>query len=346
MNFHSLSLALAVLFLLPETLHATPVFLENVSESGGWYDCNKKTKWDWGTKPDPNPLNPPISARPSAWSGIPLDTQLCWAAAASNVLQWWQDTRSDLKPTTPNGKSATYDAMPEVSQLSIFQTIAGSWTDKGGSVEQAYNWWFNGGKHPDLSSDSTINNNPVSQGGYWTELGLTVPVSKDGGISENPLFDVYSFYNENTRTLVYGKLKDSINNNWGTTLTIGEDGRGHAITMWGYDTDEDGNLIVYLTDSDDYKLGMFRQKVIVNDYDDEYDGYKYHHCDIYLTSLEDDDDVYNYLYDEAGLTGIMLGEIQSFTAPLGDLRIPEPSTGILSLCGVCLIVSRRRRSTP
>lgn len=113
--------------------------------------------------------------------------------------------------------------------------------------------------------------------------------------------------------------------------------------MWGYDTDEDGNLIVYLTDSDDYKLGMFRQKVIVNDYDDEYE---FHHYDIYLTSLEKDDDVYNYLYDEVGLTGIMLGEIQSFTAPLGDLRIPEPSTGILSLCGVCLIVFLRRHSTP
>ena len=26
-------------------------------------------------------------------------------------------------------------------------------------------------------------------------------------------------------------LMESINNNWGTTLTIGEDGRGHAITM-------------------------------------------------------------------------------------------------------------------
>lgn len=29
--------------------------------------------------------------------------------------------------------------------------------------------------------------------------------------------------------------------------------------------DADGNLIIYLTDSDDYALGMFRQKVIVDD---------------------------------------------------------------------------------
>ncbi|WP_302013821.1 hypothetical protein [uncultured Akkermansia sp.] len=158
----------------------------------------------------------------------------------------------------------------------------------------------------------------------------------------NPLFTGYAFWDGDTRDFVYQKLTDSINNNWGTTLTVGEYGRGHAITMWGYDTDEDGNLSVYLTDSDGYKLGMFRHKVIANDYDDEYE---FHHCDIYLTSLGEED-VYNYLYDEVGLTGIMLGEIQSFTAPLGDLRIPEPSTGILSLCGVCLIVFRRRHSTP
>lgn len=140
MTLRFLSSALAALF-LPGTLHAAPVFLENVSESGGWYDCNKKTKWTWGTKPHPtNPLNPPVSARPTEWLYLPYDQNICWAAAASNVLQWWQDTRSNLKSTTPNGKSATYDVMPQVAQLAIYQTISTNWTNSGGSVEQAYNW--------------------------------------------------------------------------------------------------------------------------------------------------------------------------------------------------------------
>lgn len=111
--------------------------------------------------------------------------------------------------------------------------------------------------------------------------------------------------------------------------------------MWGYDTDEDDNLVIYLTDSDDYAVGMFRQKVVVNDYTDEY-GLS--HCDIYLTSMDGENDVYSYNYEEAGLTGIRLGEIQSFTAPLGDLRIPEPGVGILFLGGSCLALSRRRRA--
>ena len=55
--------------------------------------------------------------------------------------------------------------------------------------------------------------------------------------------------------------------------------------------DVDGSLIVYLTDSDDYKLGMFRQKVIINNYKDEYE---FLHCDIYLTSLEGEEKAYGY----------------------------------------------------
>ena len=57
----------------------------------------------------------------------------------------------------------------------------------------------------------------------------------------------------------------------------------------------------------------------MNDYTDEYGS---SHCDIYLTSLDGENDVYSYNYEEAGLSGIRLGEIQSFTAPLGDLENP------------------------
>lgn len=338
MTLHSTPLALMAL-LFPGALHAAPVFLENVSESVGWYDCNKKTKWTWGTKPHPtNPLNPPVSARPLEWLGLPSDENICWAAAASNVLQWWQDTKSDISSSTPNGKSATYEAMPQVAQLAIYQTISANWTNSGGCVEQAYNWWINGGMLSTTAYPSA--STTEAPGGYWQELALTVPESSSGGAVDNPLFSAYSFWDQDTRNGVYQTLKNSINNNWGTTLTVGEEGRGHAITMWGYDTDEDGNLIIYLTDSDDETVGMFRQKVIVNDYKDEY-GSSY--CDIYLTSLDGENNVYNHNYEEVGLTGARLGEIQSFTAPLGDLKIPEPGAGLLFLCGSLLTLSCRRR---
>lgn len=47
--------------------------------------------------------------------------------------------------------------MPQVAQLAIYQTISTNWTNSGGSVEQAYNWWINGGMldttaYPSLST--------------------------------------------------------------------------------------------------------------------------------------------------------------------------------------------------
>lgn len=85
-----LPVAFLALSLLPEPSCATPVFLENVSESGGWYDCNKKAKWDWGSKPGSIDPSIQVPVRPPEYSSLPVDSQLCWAAAASNVLQWWQ----------------------------------------------------------------------------------------------------------------------------------------------------------------------------------------------------------------------------------------------------------------
>lgn len=82
--------------------------------------------------------------------------------------------------------------------------------------------------------------------------------------------------------------------------------------------------------------------MIVNKYTDEY-GFP--HCEIYLISQGGEENVYGYIYETPGLTGVRLGEIQSFTAPLGDFRISEPGTGILSLSGVLLFLCRRRRTT-
>ncbi|MFR1412080.1 MAG: hypothetical protein ACLSUW_07100, partial [Akkermansia sp.] len=226
---------------------------------------------------------------------------------------------------------------PEACQLRIYQAITTSWSNKGGSVEQAWNWWFNGDTLPDVffPTESVIQGASAHEGGYWKELKLNYvdPNPGDGIPGDSPLFGFYSFWNGDDKNGVYSILTQSINNNWGTTLTIGKDGRGHAITMWGYDMDPDGNLIVYLTDSDDYSVGMFRQKVLLDKENN-----------IYLTSVDGEDDVYDNTYADVGLTGCQLGEIQSFKAPLGDLVIPEPSAAVLSFCGLFLSLCHRRRT--
>ena len=61
------------------------IFAPGVSESGGWYDVNKKSTTSQATK----------------------DFLFCWGAAASNMAQYWQDcyvkSGHSLPSNVPNG---------------------------------------------------------------------------------------------------------------------------------------------------------------------------------------------------------------------------------------------------
>lgn len=308
---------------------AAPVFIPHVSETEGWYDVNKKTKWtDWPLA-QPNWWEEPAPTRPKEWNTQPIDSLMCWAAAASNILQWWQDNRTDVAASTPNGYASTYAAMPQVAQLSIYQMITRNWTDGGGQVEQAWNWWFNGGMLPDVyyPTSSQIQTAPISPGGYWSHLGMTFDMDS----IESPLFRSYGFYSVGNTSLkkeFTGVFTDYIDNGWGVSLSLTSPTTGHAITMWGYDYTEEGDLILYLTDSDDYRIAMFRQILKMSA-----SGH------LYLEGI--DNETAQYAYDPATATGWEVTSIHALTAPLN--LAPEPSVAALALAGCLAGMWRRRR---
>ena len=310
---------------------ATPVFVRNVSETGGWYDVNKKTMWNDWPMAKPNWWEDEKPTRPAEWSTQPIDSQMCWAAAAANILQWWQDTRTDIPVSVPNGYASTYEAMPQVAQLSIYQALTKSWSNGGGQVEQAWNWWFNGGMLPDVyfSTASQLADNAAYTGAYWSNLGL---VFDDANIS-SPLFQSYSFWSEGDmrhKDEFSAVFKDYIDNDRGTALTLQSETGGHAITMWGYDVDAVGDLVLYLTDSDDYALGMYRQSLKISE-----------SGQLYLDGI--DSETARYAYDPENRTGWELTAIHGLTAPLGAGTIPEPSAPLLSMVALCLLAWKRRR---
>lgn len=114
-----------------------------------------------------------ISNRPSRYYSLdnPVDNLLCRAAAASSVLQG----RHRIPEAACPPPSSTYDNMPEACHWRIYQTITASWTNKGGPVEQAYNWWFNsGGFLPPFAAPAprsgTISPRKAATGRNWTWL--------------------------------------------------------------------------------------------------------------------------------------------------------------------------------
>lgn len=340
MRTSSLFSTIAGLSLLA-TAYATPTFVSGVTESSGWYDCNKKMKWNWSAKPT------------VYYTTMQDDLSMCWAHAASNILQWWQDRQnpSYIPTGTPNGASSTayvfttgigvsykeHTDLLYVQQLAIFQDMAANWGNVGGSTKQAYNWFFNGGNIPGSQSG------PISSesGAYWSDLGLTM--NADGVTS--PLFTSETFSDNFQRPYVYNTLQSYVDQSYGITLSIfvnmkdtgGNISLGrHAITMWGYEYDESGDMIVYLTDSDDLKHTLFKQKVSVAD-----NNY------VYLTSLDGENAVYDASWEASfdgevvQFNGAQLFEVQALTAPI--LNVPEPSSSILTLLGGLVLLRRRRR---
>lgn len=317
------------------TAYAAPTFVSGVTESSGWYDCNKKQKWNWSAKPT------------VYYTEMQDDMSMCWAHSASNILQWWQDKQnpSYISSNTPNGASSTayvfttgtglsykeHTDLLYVQQLAIFKDMATYWKNTAGTVKRAYNWYFNGGEDALLGPEGAYLGT-ASDGGYYADLGLTL--NNDGVTS--PLFTSSNFYQNDDKAGVYSILQSYIDRDYGTTLSIGEYGSGHAISMWGYEmVGED--MIVYLTDSDDFQHGLIKQKVLVDDYKN-----------VYLTSLEGETDIYtnSYTYvtidgvEYATLTGAQIGEVQGF---IGPALVPEPSSSVLTMLGGLLLLRRRRR---
>ena len=148
------------------------------------------------------------------------DDLLCWAAAASNILDW------------AGWGTDTYD-----SKQAIFENFQDHWTDEGGSALYAWEWWLNGTEPPSGWEGSTVD---VAGGGnYWSDY--------------NASDYIYANYLNQSQTM--SSVDQYLHDGWGVTLGITRlnQSLGHALTVWGYEYDDAGNYTgIWVTDSDDY----------------------------------------------------------------------------------------------
>lgn len=148
------------------------------------------------------------------------DDNLCWASAASNVLEWTGWGYIDGMTTTDE----------------MFGYYQDHWTDKGGLMNYAWEWWFTGV-------------NPSSGLKDWSQVDVP-----GGGFHPSENFSsLYhsSLKNANAMTAVDTYLRAG----YGTAIGIYGPG-GHAITVWGLTHNADAPSEysgLYVTDSDDYK---------------------------------------------------------------------------------------------
>ena len=147
------------------------------------------------------------------------DDLLCWAATASNMLEW-------------TGWGMAGGMYKADQMLDYFEN---HWDDDGGFTNNGTTWWMDGAG--DYAGEVD-----VAGGGFYPDFDPTTYI------------DV-----ENTDANVMDFIAAETANGSGMGISIGTSGGGHAITVWGYNYDvgdPDYYQGLWVTDSDDDKAGL------------------------------------------------------------------------------------------
>ena len=214
-------------------------FADGVSLESGWYDVNKVKD---GT--------------------VNGDINMCWAATAANILQWWQDRYveqgNELPEGCPDGKGETYE-------LAIMELFYTQWDNTyGGHAFHAVKWYFEG---VNVCEGWNRQAQPLQHGsgGYfkheWEQIEPYMYTGHDLGYTQDYnnyyLWGSGSGLNATGRLKAFTELVELFIDKGMTSMAIAQrenyGGVHHSVTLWGYEKDNETGLLtrVWITDSDD-----------------------------------------------------------------------------------------------
>lgn len=204
-------------------------FAPGVTKESGWYDVNKK--------------------RDGMSDG---DFQLCWAAAAANLVQWWLDRYKEagytLPAGAPDGKGASYE-------VAAFEKMKEAFGNDGCDINIGVHWYFTG---EDRGVNISGFPHPVpGSGGYFKDSFPSIKAELGGDSYCEEILGYYIWgggksSNEDPLKIWSEIVKENIlKGAIGMAIKPGFSSL-HAVTLWGFDLDENGLIsAIYMTDSDD-----------------------------------------------------------------------------------------------
>lgn len=289
-------------------------------EPGTWYDVNKAWTSDEKTGKG--------------------DDVMCWAAASSNIIAWWQDRNKENLTGlqgVPSGANQVWQAYQDAFYNTGF--------DGGAGLE----WFVLGDEYlNEVYGEGVAPRDPNYDmpGGYYKDVlvdpeSLFTYGSMADYYEDAPIVKSYISLEEFSSQLV-----STIRG--GSAVTLGLTGDdyfgGHAITLWGVDYNDATGLIetMYITDSDDAHYGKEGGLITVRCEAKEFD----------VSSVEGGDEKVKFfvMFDDKPeeKTWYHGGEhITSFAALNGTATfyhgVPEPTTGTLGLLALASLCARRRK---
>lgn len=247
---------------VPALLLSALLAAMTVTQAHANYVVNTGTFYDTGKEYASTMPKPGTTETPEKESHH--DDYYCWALAASNVTQYWQDTYKDKvqhADSLPDGiTSVKEDVSPYgTSYLDIYENFLANTpnteeADTGAFQRQFIQWYFKG-------DQITIGGTNITTGGgdyygdAYTDIQNAYSYQENGaGLDRNTF-----------QTTIKGAFEKA-----GTVVGLdvqrhnpdGVQNKQHAMVCWGYETDASGNITsLIMTDSDDRYFGTFRLDV-------------------------------------------------------------------------------------
>lgn len=189
-------------------------------EGCGWYDCNKTFNYEGG------------------------DGNMCWAAAASNLIHWWMDRNKKYIEAYDNeygqmysyARPEKYEIMTEQNQRhsEVFNFFKDHYPNLGSWDTGGVNWFINGD-----SKNLNANDIPDFNGFFSKVFSKDHPVASETRDMRKDNFNAW--------------MKDAFSNNKAICFScygFANESGSHSMTIWGAEFDENGEVsYIYICDN-------------------------------------------------------------------------------------------------
>lgn len=311
-------------------------WVDGVDQTYGWTDYNKA---------NPN-------------DNTDGDNYLCWAAAASNVINWWQKQYSASTAAAPQGEEI----------WSIFKSSVRE--DAGGNPFMGFQWWLTGQySHDDTNGQYAYYSGPKGETPVIENNTIYGSMPFEGFYRESSLPDndlnYYPWNYELSQFMTYTDVgsdipvglgftvAEALNLGAAATLSLNNfKNEGHAVTLWGVDYDSETQDLtgLWLTDSDDLQYGLNKDGLFHVNLKETEVNVTVNGAAATQTYLTFDVQNGDWYYKSEGFTNdtLFIDSVQFFNTSVSDswglvYHVPEPATATLSLLALAGLAARRRR---